>query len=163
MLCGMGMLTPHRRFVDPHNTDGIPTARRHRPLPKREHPLPGTKSLSTPKDGGLERILTRRPPENPRLARSAVVLGWMAMLSSIAFLVVLAFVNRFSDADWRFLDSDEMAMLVMLTLGFIHVFSIFSQITSSGRNLIGALALPVLYAGFFLLVILDHLWPAAGG
>lgn len=151
----MGLLSPHRRFVNPQNTDGIPTVRRHRPLPPRERPLPGTKHLKTPKDGSLKELLGHRERPDDRASRTAAVLGWAAMVFSVGFLVMLALINRLPDAAWH--DSDIIAMLGMLSLGFIHVFAIFSQILSSGRNLVGAIALPTLYAGFFLLVILDHL------
>lgn len=150
----MGMLSPHRRFVDPHNTDGIPTVHRRQALPARDKPLAGAKALKTPKDGSLRKLLGRRQTEDARSTKTALVLGWAAMGFSVGFLIMLAIVNCFPNASWP--DSDIIAMLTMLSLGFIHVFAIFSQILSGGRNLVGALSLPVLYAGFFLVVLLEH-------
>jgi hypothetical protein len=150
----MGTLSPHRRFVDPLNTDGIPTARSHRPVPARDKPLPGTKTLKTPKEGSLRELLGRREPGNVMPDQSAALLGWSAMVFSIGYLVMLVLKNHVPEAEW--FGSELMSVLAVFSLGFIHLLAIFSQILSSGKNLPGALAVPVLYAGLLLFVILDH-------
>ena len=139
--------------------DGIPTVRPRRPLPHREEALPGTKPLRTPNDGWLPYPADGANADK-RQSRMATVLGWAAMIYSVVFLVLLALVNRLPDAGWP--NEKNLAMLVMISLGSIHLLAIFSQILSTGRYLLGALALPALYAGFVLLVVLEYLCAALG-
>jgi hypothetical protein len=50
-----------------------------------------------------------------------------------------------------------LTAVIILGLGGIHVVAIFSQIYSSGRNMLGALSLLMLYVGVILLLVIDHL------
>lgn len=153
----MGLLSPHRRFVDPHDTSGLPRVSVRPPVPTRVTPLSGIKPLLTPKDGSLEEVLVHRHLAEPPPSRAATVLGALAMSGVVAALATVWIVIRYPDSDFSRSDSNAWAMVSMLSLGFIHVLAIFSQILSGGRSRLGMLALVVLYAGVFVILIADHL------
>jgi hypothetical protein len=153
----MGLLSPHRRFVDPHDTSGLPRVSVRPPVPSRENPLPGIKPLLTPHDGSLQEILVHRHLTEPPPSRAATVLGALAMAGVAAALATIWIVIRYPDSDFSRSDSNTWAMISLLSLGFIHVLAIFSQILSGGRSRLGMLALVVLYGGVFLVLIADHL------
>ena len=153
----MGLLSPHRRFVDPHDTSGLPQVSVRPSVPASDQPLSGIKPLLTPKDGSLEEILVHRHLTEPPPSHAATVLGALALAGVIASLTTIWIVIRYPDSDFSRSDSNAWAMVALLSLGFIHVLAIFSQILSGGRSRLGMLALVVLYAGFFVLLIADHL------
>ncbi len=77
------------------------------------------------------------------------------MAGAAAFVIVVGLASLFPDSAIR-IKGKKMAAFSMLALGFIHVFAIFSQTLSSGRNPVGAIALPTLCGGLILMVILAH-------
>lgn len=154
----MGMLTPHRKFISPGNMDGIPQVRPRGPLPQRDQPLPGTKAIVVPEDNGFAADMSRHARQREWLpSRSARPMGWLAMASVVAFLAILRALWRSPDFANEMDRRDFLTVFVIFCLGGTHVLAIFSQIASAGRNMMGALSLLVLYGGFFLLAVLDHL------
>lgn len=150
----MGMLSPHRRFVDPGNTEGIPKVRPRGPLPVRDKPLPGTKVMHTPHDGSLEDML-RRKADTGETSRVAHVLGWLAVAGVLGLWVLLWIMWRDPGVS-PYSHGGLFTGVVILALGGIHVLAIFSQILSRGRNLPGALSILMLYVGTMLLAVVDH-------
>ncbi len=152
----MRNLSPHRRFTNPGNMDGIPRVRTRRPLPVRDKPLSGTKTMQTPRDGSLDEMIHRTIEPAEASSRTAHVMGWLAVTGVVALWCLLWYIARTPGADLRS-HGGLFTALVILLLGGIHVFAIFSQILSNGRNRTGSMALILLYGGSILLAVADHL------
>ena len=150
----MGLLSPHRRFIDPGNTDGIPRVSRHRPAPSRESPLPGTKTLLTPKDPDFHELVSKPRIEPAQARRTGRVLGIIALVLAVllpAHVCVIGFIRK-SHPEY-----EGGLWIVIVVFPLVHLLAIFSQVLSSGRNLAGSLAIPVLYVAFIACVLIDHL------
>ena len=150
----MGMLSPHRRFVDPGNTEGIPKVHPRNPHPDRSKPLLGTKSMRTPHDGSMEEMLHRKA-DSQMPTRAAHVMGWLAVAGVVGVWIILWIAWRETDLRLRFRGNASGTMIV--AVAGIHLLAIFSQIISGGRNLPGALSILLLYGGTLLLAVIDHL------
>lgn len=149
----MRNLSPHRRFVSPGNLEGIPEVFKHRAPPRREVPLAGTKTMLTPQDSSLSERVGPRPIESSKPCRTATIFGYLAMGLAVALPLVVIFYAVTGLPDLG--SSGGAAFFVSLVL--VHLFAIFSQIQSSGKNLVGGLAIPVFYGSLILAAIIDHL------
>lgn len=129
--------------------EGIPKVSVSTPPPRREAPLPGTKSMLCPVDGSLVGLAESRTLEKPIRSRTSTILGMTALVSALVMPVVILFVPLGSGLG--------VAWSIICGLAIVHLFAIFSQIISSCRNLPGALAIPVLYVGFIFWIVVDHL------
>ena len=85
----MGLLSPHRRFRNPDNMEGIPAVRIHGPAFRRDKPLPGTKGMLTPVDGSLKKLLDRAVERTEPSSRAAKVLGILAVAGAAGLLCLL--------------------------------------------------------------------------
>lgn len=140
-----------RRLRNPGDLRGIPGVARHTPVPRRDHPLPGTRILLCPKTGNLREMVAGRSIEDIKPSRTATVLGILAMAGSV-FLLAIPWLEPVWNL-WPWVDEFGTGV-VILTLGFVHVAAVLTQALSNGRNLIGGLAILVLYAGSILGLIL---------
>ena len=143
----------HRTILDPGSVRGLPGVTKHTPIPARETPLEGTKTMLCPKDEHLKELVTGRSIEVILPSRTANTLGVLAMIAAVG-LVVFFWLDRVL---WGFLAARHGIWIVILGLALVHVLAIFSQILSSGRNKPGGLAILVLYGGGILSVIIDHI------
>ena len=148
------MLSPHRRFIDPGNMDGIPGVSRRSAIPLRDTPLPGTKKLLTPRDPRLQELVSNQRIERLEASRTGRILGILALVFAVlvpAFFLLVALLPEshpiWPGAGWFFF---------IAGLG-VHLFAVFSQVLSNGRNLPGSLAIPVLYVSFMVCAVIDHL------
>jgi hypothetical protein len=151
----MGLLSPHRRFRNPDNLEGIPRLRKHGSKARPASTGSGAKVMLTPRDGDLKELLERAVRRDEKPHPIGQLLGRLAVAGVLFFL-------GFHWYAWRNPDvMDGMGNLfwaiVILSLGVIHLLAVFSQIYSNGRNTLGALSLVILYAGTILLVVIDHL------
>ena len=137
-------------FRNPGDLRGIPGVTKRRPVPLRDSPLPGTKTMLCPPDEHLHELVSGRKIEVILPSRPAKILGVLAMGGSIILigLIWLSMLADIGDVWWG-----------ISTFAFVHITSIFSQILSQGRNQTGSLALLVLYGGMLASVIIAHFLP----
>ncbi len=84
----MEPLSPHRTFVDPGNVRGLPGVTKRTPIPEREIPLEGTKTMLCPKDEHLRDLVTGRSIEVILPSRTARILGILAMVCAVWAIAV---------------------------------------------------------------------------
>lgn len=137
-----------KTLPNPENPQGVPGVTKRTPIPKREIPLKGTKSMLCPDDEHLQELVNGRKIDEVLPSLTAKTFGVLAVVLALGVLAVFWVERSFSNNTWA---------LVTLTCGLIHVLAILSQILSSGRNKPGGLAILVLYVGMFLNLIIDHL------
>jgi hypothetical protein len=150
----MERLAPQLRFGRPSEyPKGIHAIdSHHTPRPKREVPLPGTKRMRCEKDDHLKELIASVPPLECEPNSTGKIIGAFAFVLSL-LLVASYWSYRFPNSIW---DSPSMGAMIVLCAILMHLLAIFSQITSADRNLPGALAIPVLYVGMILNLIIDH-------
>ena len=151
---GMTRLTPHRRFRNADNMEGIPRVFQRRGVPQRDVPLPGTKKMQTPRDDKLLEMIRRTQDLEQKPPVTARVMGWLAITGVLGLWCIFWHIARTPGVGLR---GDMFTALVILFLGGIHVLAIFSQILSNGRERTGSIALMLLYGGSILLAVVDHL------
>ena len=137
-----------KRFVDPQDTSGLPVARSRRPIPRRETPLAGTRPTLHPKEGDLRALVTGAALHEPPPSRFSKVIGWLALAMAVLVPAIPLLPAALLD---------ELPLLFMLGLAVVHLLGIFSQIYSSGRNLPGALSIPVVWLMFGVVAVIDWL------
>lgn len=155
----MKMLSPHRRFIGPDNVDGIPGVSKRRAKPKRENPLPGTKNLVTEKDPRFQDLVTYQRMERVEPSRVGKLLGNLALVMAVMVPSVIV-INALAPESHAIRDFG--AWFSVLGFILVHLFAIFSQVLSGGKNFQGCLAIPVLYVSFIVCVIIDHLMHRLG-
>jgi len=153
---GMTRLSPHRRFRNADNMEGIPRVFKRRAVPPREAPLPGTKKLQTPPDEKLLEMIRRTQEHEKQPPFTARVMGWLAIAGVLGLWCIFWHISRTPGVDLHS-NGGMFTALVILFLGGIHVLAIFSQILSNGRERTGSIALMMLYGGSILLAVVDHL------
>ena len=129
---------------------GLPKVPRHRPAEPRDKPLPGTKTLDIPKDPEFSLKPSAYQPKPNRFERHAWLFGRLAIACA---LVLLALV-------WIAPDGGLWPGIGLLAL--THVFAIYSQIASSGRDRWGGISIIVLYGGLVLSVLIRAILRALG-
>lgn len=124
---------------------------KHTPIRVRDKPFAGTKTMRCPKDEHLRELVTGRSIEVVLPSTPAKVLGFLAV-SIAAGMIALYWADRL-------LHAPEESWIgpgsIFLGLASFHLLVIFSQILSSGRNLMGPLAILVLYAGIIASVVIE--------
>jgi hypothetical protein len=142
-----------RTFRNPGDVRGLPGVSKRRPIPKRDAPLPGTKSMSCPQDGSLKDLIGGRKVEVILPSRTATILGYLAVACAVG-MIVLFWISRI-------FGNDALSWLPetfpLFFIAAFHLLVIFSQILSSGRNRPGAVAILILYGGMILSLVIDHL------
>ncbi|HEX5791566.1 MAG TPA: hypothetical protein VFY13_10440 [Luteolibacter sp.] len=145
-----------RKWRDPGDTSDLPKVFIHRPGPVRDKPLEGLKKLSHPEaSADFRNVMAQRLNPDAGNERLGRVLGWVAL--GLALNCVLVFLLSLCGVDL------PEAWIGWTVLGFIclHVFMVFSQKLTTGRNLPGALSIPVLYVGYLAVMVgewLFRLW-----
>jgi hypothetical protein len=148
IIAGMNNRLMQKRFPNPEDTSGLPVARSRRPIPRRETPLAGTRATLHPKEGDLRSLVTGAGLHEPPPSRSSKVIGWLAL----AMAVLVPAMTLLPSALW-----DHLPWVFILGLAAVHLLGIFSQIYSSGRNLPGAVAIPVAWLMFGVVAVIDWL------
>ena len=144
----MDNLSPHKSFTDPDNVSGLPQVLKSTPVPRRETPLPGTKTMLCPNDDHLlelvagQRVVATKPP------LAATIMGAVAMAVALGSNILV----------WYFMRSDGRLdkWLLFPGLVIVHLLWMFSRILSNGGTLLGGLAVAVLYLGPLVLLVIDH-------
>ncbi len=114
------------------------------PIPLREVPLEGTKSMITPRDLEFSEMMSRRPDfSNPEPSKLSIWMGNFAFLGAVVSVLVI-WSYQFTDVEWF------PYSILALTIFGTHILVIFSQIYTGGRHLLSSLALPIFYAGLIL-------------
>ena len=142
-------------MLDPHDHSGLPEVLRHTPIPNRPSPLPGTRTLLCPKDPRLTGSFPGQGAiQLPRHPLAALVCGWVAMATTAGLIAHfwLAAGGRFS-----VYGADPRAWVVAMGLAVAHGCALFSQILSDSRNLPGGMAIPILYSGYIVSAVIDHI------
>ena len=149
----MKPLSPHRSFADPGDARNVPRVTRRTPIRRRDKPLPGTKTMLCPEDEHLHELVSGRTIEKIPPSRTATILGILAMVVTVALLAFILINPILQQSNptrhggiWVFI----------IGIAAVHVLAIFSQILSTGRNMTGSLAIPVLYVGTILCVVIEH-------
>lgn len=147
----MDNLSPHKTFRDPGDLSGLPRVHKGTPVPRRESPLPGTKTMICPKDGHLLETLTVHPAEATKPPLAATIMSAIAM--GVALGTHL-FLWQIRGPDMDFEKADRWQLFPGIAL--VHLLWIFSHILSNGRDRLGGLAVMVLYVGPLVLLVIDH-------
>ena len=66
-------------FPNPGDLGDIPGVNKRTPIPVRDTPLPGTKTMLCPKDDQVNKLVSGRSIEVSRPSRTAKILGGLAM------------------------------------------------------------------------------------
>ena len=154
--CGMTRLSPHRRFRNADNMEGIPRVFKHRAAPPRGEPLPGTRKMRTPPDEKLLEMIRRAREIEEKPPFAARLMGWLAVAGVLGLWCLCWHISR-TPGVGLYSHGGMFTALVILFLGGIHVLAIFSQILSNGRERTGSIALMLLYGGSILLAVVDHI------
>ena len=103
-------------------------------------------------------ISARNPAAENTRARVGEIWGALAMVGAVALLALYWISPHLVEPNSAFLSwlGRYCSGVVILLLGFTHVFVILSQAASEGGNLTGRLALIVLWPGLLLSVVVDH-------
>jgi len=145
----MDNLSPHRTFVNLDDTRGLPEPHAHTPVPHREHPLPGTKTMLCPKDPGLaEKFFPRVIEPSAASLRAARVLAWLAVVCAAGMIAGF----------WK-TSAIQRTAPEFLMLAVNHVGGLFAGILSGGRVRLGYWAIGVIYAAYFASMLVNHLFP----
>lgn len=143
----MDHLSPHKTFKDLQDIRDLPGVSRHRPIPRRAKPLPGTKTMLHPKDGHLPDLIAPRVPRaEPVRTGPAMLLGWVAVGCSGALTTQFWSTSMLHKTAVEF-----------LLFAVIHVCGMFAGILSKGRVRIGYWAIGGLYAAYFTSMLINHL------
>ena len=103
-------------------------------------------------------ISARHPVAEETRTRVGEVWGALAMACAVALLAMYwaaPWLREPDDAFRRWLGQYGFGVVILL-LGFTHVFVVLSQAVSEGENLTGKLALIALWPGMLLSFVLDH-------
>ena len=147
----MDNLSPHKTFRDPGDLSGLPRVTKGTPVPHRESPLPGTKTMLCPKDDHLLETLTVHPAEATKPPLAATIMSAIAMAAAVGTNLLFW---RATGPDEHFTRVDNWQFFPGIVL--VHLLWIFSHILSNGRDRLGGLAVAVLYAGPLVLLVIDH-------
>lgn len=107
---------------------------------------------------GQEFEITARRPMDKMQTRVGELWGALAMAGAVAILALYWISPYLAEPNSAFLGwlGRYCSGVVILLLGFTHVFVILSQAASEGDNLSGRLALIVLWPGLLLCAVVDH-------
>jgi hypothetical protein len=147
----MDNLSPHKTITDPGDLRGLPRVTKGTPVPRRESPLPGTKTMLCPKDDHLRETLTAHPVEPTKPPLTATVMGALAMAAALGTNLMFWLI---SGPGGSFHKIDQWLFFPGLVI--VHLLWISSHILSNGRDRLGGLAVIVLYMGPLVLMVIDH-------
>lgn len=147
----MEHLGPHRKFIDPHNVDGIGKVLKRTPIPRRAVPLDGVRKLLVPADQGSTENWRSARGDEPVRPRLVAALGWAAVLCVVALLAY----PWLSDTPGNLREGTRF-LWVIGSLAGAHGFAVFAQIQSRGRSVIGGWIILGLYAGVIVNLLLRH-------
>jgi hypothetical protein len=138
----MDKLSPHKSFPNLDDVRSLPRVLKSTPIPHRESPLPGTKSMLCPKDKHLLEMVTGPPTAEPKPPLTATIMGVLAMvvaLGSLAYFWQLILSDRsYSRSEgWMFFPG----------FAVVHLLWLFSRILSVEGSRLGCLAVVMLYLG----------------
>ena len=121
--------------------EGIPKVFLHRPVPLRDEPLPGTKSMNFPTDRPLQVSLTPDDPSGRQNdpSPSGDWLGGIAIFVSICGLALV----------WLGWLTPWSGPLFWISVALTHLLAVFSHIFP-GHTLRGGWAIIILYGGCLL-------------
>jgi hypothetical protein len=142
-----------RTFRNPGDVRGLPGVPKHRPIPARDTPLPGTKSLSCPKDESLKELISGRTVEVVLPSRTATIFGYLAVVCAVVGIALFWISGILGEEALSWLPETFLFFYVAI----FHLLVIFSQILSSGRNRPGGIAILIFYGGMILSLVIDHL------
>jgi hypothetical protein len=147
----MDQLSPHKSFTDPDNVRGLPQVLKSTPVPRRESPLPGTKTMLCPKDAHLLERVASQPDGAIKPPLAATFMGAVAMAVALGSNFLW----------WRFMRSDgydgwQDKWLLFPGFVIVHLLWLFSRVLSNGGTRLGGLAVAVLYLGPLMLLVIDH-------
>lgn len=151
----MDNLSPHKTFRNLDDLSGIPGVRTSTPVPHRDNPLPGTKSMLFPKDGHLLESLAVYSMDEIKPPQTANVLGVLAMVAALGGIALFWVFAVPGSSHFDRLD----AWLFFPGLAAVHVFGLLSHILSDGNNRLGGFAILVFYAGLLLSAVLHSFLP----
>ncbi len=121
------------------------------PIPRRDVPLEGTKSMNTPEDKEFgqkmaEQAAMRKDEPSP----VGIWMGKVAFFASLVWLLVFAY-HSISGAEFSILWIVGAAVI-------LHLLVIFSQLLTHGIHTLGVWSLAVMYGGFVVVGFLEILW-----
>lgn len=148
----MDNLSPHKTFTDPGDVRGLPQVLKSTPVPRRESPLPGTRTMLCPKDDQLLEMVIGHPLDAAKPSLAATIMGGLAMAVALGSNLLF----------WQYLGDEGPydrleAWLFFPGLVIVHLLWMFSRIASDGKDRLGCLAVIVLYVGPLVLGIIDGL------
>lgn len=141
----------YRKFGDPPNRGEINTPKSRRPVPRRDAPLPGTKSLDTPPDAppGLHLTPRTAPPEAD-FSTSAKTLGILAIALAVLALICTA-LNTFAAPGEN---GDRIVIIGVVAIFLVHILAIISQTLARWRFSHGLVAVILWWGGLLGIIVL---------
>ncbi len=150
-------LAPGKTLRDPHDLSGIPTVSRRRGIPRRDAPLPGTRSLSHPK-GDLRKLVSGSPFQNLPVSRLARIYGWTAL--TLAILAIPLFIagmllQRSGEEPWTSIGYGMQVWAFAGGLFLINFFGTFSQVLSDSREERGVQGILLYWSSVVILLLIN--------
>lgn len=141
----------YRKFGDPPNRGDINTPTARRPIPLRDAPLPGTKSLDTPTESppGIHFTPRTSPPEAD-FSKSAKTLGILTIVLAVVALICTGIISFAAPGE----NGALIVTIGVVAMILVHILAIISQTISRWRFSYGLVAVILWWGGLLGMVLL---------